>query len=89
MNAPAPGDGWTFAKGLAMAVALLGLVGFGVCALCGAALTFEDLTNAGNAGIWQLALPCALLGGAIAAGLFFVVRSIVRSARRGGPPPAP
>lgn len=88
MNAPAPGGGWTFAKGLAMAVALLGMAGFGVCALCGVALSIEDLTTNSRVEIWPLALGLSVVGAALTIGLFFVVRAIVRSARR-EPPSAP
>jgi membrane-bound ClpP family serine protease len=87
MNAPAPpGSGWTFAKGLAMAVAVLGMAGFGVCALCGVALSIEDFVGTSRAEIWPLALGLSAVGAAFALGLFFVVRAIVRSTRR--PPPA-
>lgn len=90
MNAPAPdGGGWTIAKGLAMALAVLGMAGFGLCALCGVALSVEDLTTANRSmGIWQLALLMSAFGGAIAFALFLVARSIVRSARR-EPPSGP
>jgi hypothetical protein len=95
MNAPAPESGWTFGKVLAMAVALASMVGFGVCALCGVALTIEDMGSSSRAQIWQIALPFSAIGGASALALFFVVRAIVRSTRRkpadsdSTPPPNP
>jgi hypothetical protein len=82
------GDGWTFAKGLAMALAVLGMAGFGLCALCGVALSIEDLASANHAEIWPIALLLSAFGAAVTLALFLVARSIVRSARR-DPPPGP
>ncbi len=82
MNAPSPESGWSFGKVLAMAVALVSMVGFGVCALCGVALTIEELGSSHRAQLWQIALPLSAIGGASALALFFVVRAIVRSTRR-------
>lgn len=88
MNAPAAGTGWNFAKVLAMIVALIAMAGFGVCALCGVALSIEDLTTNSRTEIWPLALGLSAVGAVFALGLFFVVRAIVRSTRR-EPPSAP
>lgn len=85
MNAPAPEGGWNATKVVALVVVLIAMAGFGVCALCGVALSIEDLTTSSRVEIWPLALGLSAVGGVIALGLFFVVRSIVRSARTGRP----
>jgi hypothetical protein len=83
---PNRSDGWTVMKGLAMAVAVLAMAGFGLCTLCGFALTVEDLGNGPRGGIWQLALVCSAVGALITFVLFLAVRGLVRSVRPKTPP---
>lgn len=88
MNTPAPEGGWTAVKAVALVISLIAMAGFGLCALCGVALSIEDLTTNSRIEIWPLALGLSAIGGAAAIALFFGVRAIVRSTRR-EPPSAP
>ena len=69
---PETGGGWTFLKVLGLVVSLLGLVGFGLCALCGFTMGFGDST----------AFVLSQLGAGIAAFFGWIVVGIFRSARK-------
>jgi hypothetical protein len=71
------GSGWTAAKVLGVIFGLLLMVGFGVCGLCG--MLFYSSPTYRDPGI----LGLSLAGFAIATVGFFIVRAMVRSARRG------
>jgi len=59
---PQPGEsGWTFGKVVGAVLGLIGMVGFGVCSLCGLVIGLTD--NLG--GLWML-----VLGGAVLSSLF-------------------
>ena len=66
--------GWTFLKVVGVIVGLLGLVGFGVCSVCGFIVAGSD----GGGDV----LISALLGACAAAGFGFMVVAIFRSARK-------
>ena len=74
MNQGAPqGGGWTFLKVLGMVVGVLGLVGFGLCTLCGGFFVFGGMSEA---------TPYFLLGLLMTGLCIWMVVAIVRSARR-------
>lgn len=66
------GGGWNFLKVLGVIVGLLGVVGFGVCSLCGFAL------SGGESGVLLL----ALLGAGLCALCLWGVIAIFRRARK-------
>jgi hypothetical protein len=66
------GSGWTFLKVLGVIVGLLGLVGFGLCSLCGFVLAASD----------KDALWYALMGAGIASLFGWMIVAIFRAARR-------
>jgi len=70
----AGGTGWTFLKVLGVVFGLLGMVGFGLCSLCGFALGGND----------REVLVLAILGACIAALCLWMVIAIIRRARREG-----
>jgi cytochrome bd-type quinol oxidase subunit 1 len=53
---PAP-SGWTFSKVVGAIVGLIGMVGFGVCSLCGLFIG----ANGGYGDVWVFVIPGALL----------------------------
>jgi len=66
-------SGWTFFKVIGVILGVLGMVGFGLCTLCGVVVGLND--ELGGLWIWVLA-------GAVMTGLSFgLVRTIVRKAR--------
>jgi hypothetical protein len=69
---PEGGGGWTFLRVVGVIVGLLGMVGFGLCSLCGFFFGLEDM------GIFLL----ALLGAGIAVLFGWMVTVIARAARR-------
>ena len=74
-----PGAGWTAAKVIGLIVGLLGMIGFGVCSLCGLAMGFQSPDVLGTVLIF--AVPGLIL----AVLCFLLVRKMIRSA--GKPPP--
>ena len=84
MNAPGPGPGWNFPKAFGMAVMVLLMGGFGLCALCGVAISLD---SGSDRGILELALVCTAVGLAVVVGAAFGARAIWRATRRR--PPAP
>ena len=69
---PAP-SGWSFAKVIGVIVGLIGMVGFGVCSLCGIVITAGDHMR----GYW---FP--ILGGAVLSFLFgLLMVTMFRKAR--------
>jgi len=68
-----PSSGWTFGKIVGVVIGLIGMVGFGVCTLCGTVLAFDY----GDAGIWLM-----ILGGAVMTWLCtWLVTTMFRKAR--------
>lgn len=69
---PGP-SGWSFGKVVGMALGIIGMVGFGVCTLCGVVISFDG--NMG--GIWPF-----VLAGAFMTGLsVWLIRTMLRKAR--------
>jgi hypothetical protein len=50
---PEPTSGWTFGKVIGVIVGLIGMVGFGVCTLCG---TFIAFGAYGDGEVWFMVL---------------------------------
>ena len=73
-NEPQSGtSGWTFFKVIGVLLGVLGMVGFGLCTLCGLVVGLND--DLGDFWLWVLA-------GAVMTGLsFWLVATIVRKAR--------
>lgn len=69
------GTGWGFLKVLGLIFALLVMVGFGICGLCGLFIAADDARYRSDA------LMLSGIGLAIAVAFFFVVRAILRSGR--------
>jgi cyanate permease len=65
-------SGWTPLKVIGLAVALLGMIGFGLCSLCGFVFASSDADI-----LWL-----ALLGAGIAALFVWMFVAIIRAARR-------
>jgi uncharacterized membrane protein len=66
------GSGWTFLKVLGVIFGLLGMVGFGICSLCGFAFAGHDMAILG----------LALLGAVLTALCVWLVVAMFRMARR-------
>ena len=83
MNEPG-GDsegGWSVGKVLGLIVGLIGMVGFGVCGLCGLAIgSFGDMGSSTS-----FVLVLSIIGLALAALFFLLVRAMFRRARRKPP----
>jgi biotin transporter BioY len=73
------GTGWTAGKVIGLAVGLIGMIGFGVCSLCGLAMSFQSPDALG------VVLMFAVPGLIVAALCFLLVRKMVRSARKSPP----
>jgi hypothetical protein len=73
-----PGAGWTAAKVIGLIVGLLGMIGFGVCSLCGLAMGFQSRD------LFGIVLRFAVPGLILAVLCFLLVRKMIRSAN---PPP--
>lgn len=73
-NNPESGpSGWTFFKVIGVILGVLGMVGFGLCTLCGVVIGLND--DFGDFWVWVLA-------GAVMTGLsFWLVRTIVDKVR--------
>ena len=73
-NEPRSGtSGWTFFKVIGVLLGVLGMVGFGLCTLCGVVVGLNDNLR----GLWSW-----VLAGAVMTGLsFWLVATIVRKAR--------
>jgi biotin transporter BioY len=79
MNEPDPGSegGWNAARVVGMIVAVVGMVGFGVCSLCGIAMGVSDNGRYWSAIIWFV------IPGFILTFLFILLaRSIARRVKR-------
>jgi len=74
-----PGAGWTAAKVIGLIVGLLGMIGFGVCSLCGLAMGFQSHE------LFGMVLMFAVPGLILAVLCFLLVRKMIRSADT--PPP--
>ena len=74
-EAPRPGQpsGWSFGKVVGVILGLIGMVGFGVCTLCGVVLSFDSHMN----DIW----PFILIGGFMTFLSVWFVRTMYRKAR--------
>jgi|EndMetStandDraft_5_1072996.scaffolds.fasta_scaffold688906_1 biotin transporter BioY len=81
MNEPNPGaeGGWNAARVLGMIVGVLGMVGFGVCSLCGLVI------GAGDPKYWSTVLVFTIPGIILTVLFFFLVRAVSRRARRKPP----
>ena len=77
MNEPDPGSegGWNGARVLGMIVAVIGMVGFGVCSLCGIALGIGDK-------YWGTILAFVIPGLILTFLFFLLARTIVRRVKR-------
>ena len=72
---PVTGTGWGFLKVLGLIIALIVMLGFGVCGLCGVLMAVNDPKYATEA------LTMGAIGLAISVAFFFLVRAIIRSGR--------
>lgn len=52
-----PSSGWSFGKVLGVVLGLIGMVGFGVCTLCGVVISFDS--NMGD--VWPFVLAGAFM----------------------------
>ena len=80
MNEPNPGSGseggWNAARILGMIVGVIGMVGFGVCSLCGIVIGMGDSR-------WWGAVAAFTIPGIILTALFFwLIRTVLRRANR-------
>lgn len=75
-----PGSGWTAAKVIGLIVGLLGMIGFGVCSLCGLAMSFQSRGE-----LFSVILMFSVPGLILAVLCFLLVRKMIRSADT--PPP--
>jgi hypothetical protein len=75
-----PGSGWTGAKVIGLIVGLFGMVGFGVCSLCGLAMSFQS-----HGELLSTILIFSVPGLVLAVLCFLLVRKVIRSADT--PPP--
>jgi Na+-driven multidrug efflux pump len=68
-----PESGWSVGKVVLVVLGLIGMVGFGVCTLCGTVIAFDM----GDSGIWIM-----VLGGAVLTALCtWLVMAMFRKAR--------
>ena len=79
MNAPGPGSegGWNGARVLGMIVAVVGMVGFGICSLCGIAVGVSD-----NGRYWGTVLAFVIPGLILTLLFIWLARTIVRRVKR-------
>jgi hypothetical protein len=72
------GEGWTVGKVIGLVVGLVGMIGFGVCSLCGLAMSFQSRE------LFGVILMFSVPGLILAVLCFVLVRKILRS---GNTPP--
>ena len=65
-------SGWTFGKVIGLLLGIIGMIGFGLCTLCGLAFA-----TSGDADVWFL----TLLGAGMTALSIWLVRTMIRKAR--------
>lgn len=70
-NPQPPGSGWTFGKIVGAVLGIIGMVGFGVCTLCGTVIAFD------YSDVWILVLG----GAAMTALCTWLVMTMFRKAR--------
>jgi len=85
MNERDPGSegGWNGARVLGMIVGVIGMVGFGVCSLCGLVIGTSD-----NGRYWEAAAVFVGIGIVLTFLFFLIVRAVLRRVRR-KPPDVP
>jgi len=71
-------SGWTFGKVIGLIIGVIGMVGFGVCTLCGLAFFSRE------GGVWVLILA----GAGMTALNVWLIRTMVRKAREAREEPA-
>lgn len=65
-----PPSGWSFGKVVGVIIGFIGMAGFGVCTLCGLAISFDSSMD----GIW----PFVLAGGVMTFLSVWLIRVIFR-----------
>ena len=68
-----PDSGWSFGKVVGVVLGLIGMVGFGVCTLCGVVISFDNSMG----GVW----PFVLAGGVMTSLSVWLVMTMFRKAR--------
>ncbi len=79
MNEPKAGSegGWNAARVLGMIVAVVGMVGFGVCSLCGIAMGISDRGR-----YWSTVLGFVIAGLVLTFLFILLARTILRRVKR-------
>lgn len=79
MSEPGPGPegGWNGARVLGMIVAVVGMVGFGVCSLCGIAIGIGD-----SGRYWGTVLAFVIPGVILTLLFILLARTIIRRVKR-------